>query len=76
VVFEGPQGRGFMKGGHNDTTGNMLLCLERGQRCVVFMANDVRMEAAFPELARRILGETGAPWTWEYGNKAFWGKAP
>ncbi|WP_425457836.1 serine hydrolase domain-containing protein [Arenimonas fontis] len=72
IVFEGPQGRGFMKGGHNGSTGNMLVCLERGRRCVVLLANDVRAEPAFPRLARQVLGETGTPWRWEYGDMAFW----
>ena len=73
VVFEGPQGRGFMKGGHNDSTGNTLVCVERGRRCVVILSNDVRAEAAFPALVRFVLGETGAPWRWEYGpDMHFW----
>jgi CubicO group peptidase (beta-lactamase class C family) len=67
VTFEGPQGRGFFKGGHNDSTGNIWVCLERGRRCVVILANDVRAEAAFPALVDSILGETGLPWRWEYG---------
>jgi CubicO group peptidase (beta-lactamase class C family) len=66
VAFEGPQGRGFFKGGHNDSTGNSWVCLERGRRCVVLLANDVRAEAAFPELVESVLGETGLPWRWEY----------
>ncbi len=69
VVFEGPQGRGFFKGGHNDTTGNTMVCIERGRRCVVILANDVRAEAGFPRLVRLLLGDTGVPWTWEYGAK-------
>lgn len=67
ITFEGPQGRGFFKGGHNDSTGNIWVCLERGRRCVVLLSNDVRAEAAFPELVESILGETGLPWRWEYG---------
>ncbi len=67
IVFDGPQGRGFFKGGHNDSTGNMWVCLERGQRCVVILANDVRAEKAFPGIVRALLGETGMPWRWEYG---------
>ena len=35
VAFNGPQGRGFYKGGHTDSTGNSWVCLERRQRCVV-----------------------------------------
>jgi CubicO group peptidase (beta-lactamase class C family) len=72
IVFDGPQGRGFFKGGHNDVTGNMMVCLERGRRCIVILANDVRAEAAFPALAAAVLGETGLPWRWEYGDKLFW----
>jgi CubicO group peptidase (beta-lactamase class C family) len=67
ITFDGPQGRGFFKGGHNDSTGNMWVCLERGRRCVVLLANDVRAEAAFPRLVETILGPTGLPWRWEYG---------
>lgn len=66
VTFEGPQGRGFFKGGHNDSTGNMWVCIERGRRCVVILSNDVRAEAAFPQIVASILGETGVPWEWEY----------
>ena len=67
ITFDGPQGRGFFKGGHNDTTGNTWVCLERGRRCVVLLANDVRAEAAFPGIVKLVLGETGVPWSWEYG---------
>jgi CubicO group peptidase (beta-lactamase class C family) len=67
VTFSGPQGAGFFKGGHNDSTGNMLVCLESRRRCVVLLANDVRAEAFFPCIVQRLLGETGMPWTWEYG---------
>jgi CubicO group peptidase (beta-lactamase class C family) len=71
VVFQGPQGRGFYKGGHDDAVGNTLVCVARRQRCVVVLGNDVRAEAAFPALVRFVLGETGVPWSWEYGGKAF-----
>lgn len=70
VTFNGPQGRGFFKGGHNDSTANMWACLERGLRCVVLLSNDVRSEKAFPRLVDAILGETGLPWQWEYGPSA------
>lgn len=66
ITFNGPQGRGFFKGGHNDSTGNTLVCLEARRRCVLILANDVRAEAAFPGLVRAILGETGVPYEWEY----------
>jgi CubicO group peptidase (beta-lactamase class C family) len=72
VVFDGWQGRGFYKGGHNDTTANTWVCLERGKRCVVILSNDVRAEAAFPALVRQVLGETGVPYDWEYGAMKPW----
>ncbi|MBZ4398462.1 serine hydrolase domain-containing protein [Myxococcus faecalis] len=72
VLFEGPQGRGFYKGGHNDSTGNTLVCLPGARRCVLILANDVRAENAFPQLVRFVLGETGVPFDWEYGDRVFW----
>ncbi|MEO6104575.1 MAG: serine hydrolase domain-containing protein [Pseudoxanthomonas sp.] len=72
VVFAGPQGHGFYKGGHNDSTANTWVCIEQGRRCVVILSNDVRSEAAFPALVGFVLGETGMPWAWEYGDMEFW----
>ncbi len=69
VTFSGPQGAAFFKGGHNDSTGNTWVCVERGKRCVVILANDVRAEPLFPGIVKALLGETGAPWTWEYGDQ-------
>jgi len=71
IRFTGPQGTGFFRGGHNDSTGNTLVCLEKGRRCVLIMSNDVRSEAAFPMIVREILGETGAPWRWIFGDMKF-----
>jgi CubicO group peptidase (beta-lactamase class C family) len=70
VVFAGPQGHGFYKGGHDGQTANTMVCIETSQRCVVILSNDVRSEAGFPELVRFILGETGVPYDWEYGDHA------
>lgn len=66
VTFTGARGAGFFKGGHNDSTGNIWVCLERDRRCVVLLANDVRAEAMFEELVELIIGPTGLPWGWEY----------
>jgi CubicO group peptidase (beta-lactamase class C family) len=70
VVFNGPQGRGFMKGGHDEQTANSMVCLEKSQRCVLILSNDVRAEAGFAELVRFLLGDTGVPYDWEYGDRA------
>jgi CubicO group peptidase (beta-lactamase class C family) len=67
ILFDGPQGPGFYKGGHDDATANTWVCVERRRRCVVLLSNDVRAEAAFPGLVAFILGPTGVPWDWEYG---------
>lgn len=66
IAFSGPQGPGWYKGGHNDTTANTLVCLKEGLRCVLILSNDVRAEPAFPALVRIALGETGVPYRWEY----------
>jgi CubicO group peptidase (beta-lactamase class C family) len=70
VVFDGPQGHGFYKGGHDGQTANTMVCVEKSERCVVILANDVRAEAGFAELVKFILGETGVPYDWEYGDHA------
>lgn len=66
IVFEGPQGHAFFKGGHNDITDNQLICVERGQRCVVMLTNSGVGERIFPPLLKAALGDVGMPWTWEY----------
>jgi CubicO group peptidase (beta-lactamase class C family) len=70
VVFDGPQGHGFYKGGHDGQTANTMVCLVESKRCVVILANDVRAEAGFADLVRFILGDTGVPYDWEYGDYA------
>jgi CubicO group peptidase (beta-lactamase class C family) len=68
VTFQGPQGPGFFKGGHNEWTGNTWVCLERGHRCVLLLGNDVRAERIYPQVVQLVLGDTGMPWRWEYGD--------
>jgi CubicO group peptidase (beta-lactamase class C family) len=70
VVFDGPQGHGFYKGGHDGQTANTMVCIATAQRCVLILSNDVRSEASFPELVKFILGDTGVPYDWEYGDHA------
>ncbi len=72
IAFNGPQGPGFFKGGHNDTTGNTWVCVEARKRCVVILSNDVRAEPAFPAIVHLIVGDVGVPWAWEYGPMPFW----
>jgi CubicO group peptidase (beta-lactamase class C family) len=70
IVFDGPQGHGFYKGGHDGQTANTMVCMEASQRCVLILSNDVRAESGFAELVRFILGDTGVPYDWEYGDSA------
>jgi CubicO group peptidase (beta-lactamase class C family) len=70
VVFDGPQGHGFYKGGHDGQTANAMVCIEASQRCVLILSNDVRSEAGFADLVRFILGDTAVPYDWEYGDHA------
>lgn len=70
ITFEGPQGRGFFKGGHDGQTANTVVCIEQAQRCLLILSNDVRAEAGFAGLVRAILGNTGVPYDWEYGDQA------
>jgi hypothetical protein len=70
IVFDGPQGHGFYKGGHDGQTANTLVCIEASARCVLILSNDVRSEAGFAGLVKFILGDTGVPFDWEYGDHA------
>lgn len=70
VVFNGPQGPGFYKGGHDEQTANTMVCIERSRKCLLILSNDVRAEAGFADLVRFVLGNTGVPYQWEYGDRA------
>jgi CubicO group peptidase (beta-lactamase class C family) len=70
TVFNGPQGHGFYKGGHDGQTANTMVCIQASQRCVLILSNDVRSEAGYAELVKFILGDTGVPYNWEYGEHA------
>ena len=70
VVFDGPQGPGFYKGGHDEQTANTMVCIRTSRRCALILSNDVRAEAKFADLVKFLLGETGVPYGWEYGDRA------
>ncbi len=70
ILFDGPQGHGFYKGGHDGQTANSMVCIDARRRCVLILANDVRAEAGFADLVHFILGATGVPYDWEYGDYA------
>jgi CubicO group peptidase (beta-lactamase class C family) len=66
VTFQDARGAVWFKGGHNEWTGNMVICIESRKRCLVLLSNDVRAERLYPDLTRAILGQTKMPWAWEY----------
>jgi CubicO group peptidase (beta-lactamase class C family) len=66
VTFGRGANRTWFKGGHNDWTGNMVVCRELSRRCVVLLSNSVRAETIYPSLISFVLGGTGMPWWWEY----------
>ncbi|WP_262689547.1 serine hydrolase domain-containing protein [Kordiimonas aestuarii] len=70
VNWDGPQGRGFVKGGHNEKTDNLLVCLPGKKRCVLLMSNTAKGDLIFPQIFEAVLGNTGLPWTWEYATLA------
>jgi CubicO group peptidase (beta-lactamase class C family) len=70
ITFTGPQGKGFFKGGHDGQTANTLVCIEQSKTCVLILSNDVRAEAGFADLVHAVLGDTGVPYDWEYGDRA------
>ncbi|WP_233206720.1 serine hydrolase [Caulobacter sp. FWC2] len=69
VVYDGPQGHAFYKGGHNDITDNHLGCVEKGKRCVVLLSNSGVGQRLYPTLAKMVLGDLGTPWAWEYSRQ-------
>ena len=65
-TWNGPNGRYFSKGGHNDWTGNLVVCAETQQRCLVMLGNSVRAEIIFAEIVELVLGQTEFPIWWIY----------
>jgi len=65
-TWKGPKGRAFAKGGHNDWTGNIVICQQEEDRCVVLLSNSVRAEIIYPQIVKLVLGETNYPWWWAY----------
>ncbi|MAM38364.1 MAG: serine hydrolase [Erythrobacter sp.] len=65
-TWEGPSGRFFAKGGHNEWTGNIAQCDEANKRCFVLLGNDVRAELIYPAIVTMVLGDNRYPWAWTY----------
>jgi CubicO group peptidase (beta-lactamase class C family) len=68
VLWEGPQGRGFFKGGHDRGGDNMMVCLVDRNACILVMMNAPKGHLVFPQIVDALLGDTGLPWAWEYSQ--------
>lgn len=66
IVFEGPHGKAFYKGGHDEWTDNLAMCVRETKQCILILSNSIRGETIIPLLVRNLFGETGLPWSWEY----------
>lgn len=67
-IWRGPQGLGFAKGGHNEKTDNMLVCLVETKTCVLLLSNTAKGDRIFPQVVEYIMGPTGLPWRWKYAS--------
>lgn len=47
----GPPQPLFLKGGHNDCTGYLVICQETGQRCLVMPGDRERAAITYPQTA-------------------------
>lgn len=65
ITFQSRFGRAWFKGGHNATTANQVICVEKRRQCVLFLSNDVRAESLYQRLTEATLGDPGMPWSWE-----------
>src|SRR4051812_33409517 len=66
VLFTSPYGPAFYKGGHDDWTDNLAVCVEAKKRCILLLSNTAHGADVYPELVDSVLGKTGLPWRWEY----------
>lgn len=68
IAYTGDKGPAWFKGGHNDSTGNMVVCQDTTRDCIVLLSNSVRAELIYPEIAAYVMGDTLIPFWWEYGD--------
>ncbi len=68
VTYQGAEGLAWFKGGHNEWTGNFVVCREEARDCIVLMSNSVRAELIYPDLVQFIWPDSQIPFWWEYGH--------
>lgn len=64
IVYDSPQGRAWLKGGHDDGTRNLAFCLADKRDCVLILSNSSNGEGVFGYLVEAALGPTCLPWFW------------
>lgn len=64
LTYREPQGRAWSKGGHDDGTNNLALCVADGRRCMVILSNSSNGEGLFKYIADAALGPTCLPYFW------------
>jgi hypothetical protein len=65
AVYRSPSGPAWFKGGHDDGTNNIVLCLAESRECVLILSNSSNAESLFTYAFDATLGETCFPWFWE-----------
>jgi CubicO group peptidase (beta-lactamase class C family) len=65
AVYRAPSGPAFFKGGHDDGTNNLALCLVASEDCVLILSNSSNGESTFTHIVDAALGATCLPWFWE-----------
>lgn len=65
AVYRTPEGRAFFKGGHDDGTRNIAVCVRDGRDCLLLMSNSSNADGIFPYLIEYKLGPVCFPWYWQ-----------
>ena len=65
AVYRSPSGPAWFKGGHDDGTNNIVLCLAESRECVLILSNSSNAESLFTYAFDATLGKTCFPWFWE-----------
>ena len=66
VLFRSSFGPAFYKGGHDDWTDNLAVCVAPKESCILLLSNSMRAETIYPALVESLFGKTNLPWSWEY----------
>ncbi len=64
-VYRTPEGRAFFKGGHDDGTRNIAVCVRDGRDCLLLMSNSSNADGIFAYLIEHKLGPVCFPWYWQ-----------